>query len=568
MTARLIVILTLLFLAACAQRPADPAPVSERADAVVTPPEPVEYDRDVLADLLIAEVAARRDALEPALGYYADVARRTDSPLVRAQATRLATYMQDAMTAREMAELWLVSSPDNRDALEMAALAEISLGNPDAAAGHIDQLLTDDPDQALGRLVAHARNLSMDESDQLLAALAQLTERYPRQAPLWYARALHLQNLGQPAPALDAADQAVRLNRDNLDARLLQVRLLNELGRHEEALNQLRRLVRRNPDAHRPRILYVRLLLEHDRQDQAMEQLEALAERYPEDPDLRYSLILYAIEQGAHQRSREALHALLEEGYRPREMHLQLARLAEMEGDLSTAIHHYRQVHAGEEALSAQVHAARLYYRKGKPEEGHARMNDVRINYPEYLPSLYAAEAEMLTSNDLAEQAVALLNDALHQLPNHHELLYARALAAERLNNLEQTEADLRRILEDKPDDPLALNALGYTLTDRTDRHEEAYDYIRRALEQQPDNAAIIDSMGWVLFRLGRHEEALDYLLQAWDLMPDGEVGAHVVEVLWELDRKEEARQFWDDANEADPDSRHLREVRERLLDS
>lgn len=569
MKPRLITVIALLsslaVLPGCALRPGQDTPPVE--EPTLPPPEPVVYDEEVLADLLVAEVAVRRDAFAPALGYYADVARRTDSPVVRAQATRLAAYMEDAMLSREMAELWLASAPHSHEAREMAALAEISLGNPDAAAAHIDRLLADNPDQALGRLVAHARSLNQEESNQLLAAFSQLTEQYPRQGALWYARALHLHQQGLPERALEANEQALKLARDHEEALLLKARLLNELGRHDDALRHLRRVIRRHPEAHRPQILNVRLLLEHGRNDQAMRQIEALSKRYPDDPDLRYSLILHALDQGAYQQSRPALEELLADGYRPSEIHLQLARIAEHEEDYAGAIEHYLKVNRGDEALRANVHAARLYYQIDQPEAGAQLMAELRDRHPQHLPTLFAAEAEMRTSHADAEGAMALLNEALGELPNHHELLYARALAAERLDNLEQAEADLRRILEQRPEDPLALNALGYTLTDRTDRHEEAYDYIRRALEQQPDNPAIIDSMGWVLFRLDRAEEALEYLQQAWEMMPDGEVGAHVVEVLWSLGRKDEARRFWQEANQADPDNRHLDEVRQRLLE-
>jgi len=138
-------------------------------------------------------------------------------------------------------------------------------------------------------------------------------------------------------------------------------------------------------------------------------------------------------------------------------------------------------------------------------------------------------------------------------------------MTAEKLNNLQQLEADLRRMLEIRPNDATALNALGYTLTDRTDRHQEAFGYISAALEQRPEDPAIIDSMGWVLYRLGRPDEALPYLQRAYEAYPDPEIASHLGEVLWVLGQKKEARRIWQDTLKAHPDNDIIKETVNRL---
>src|SRR5690606_35085020 len=104
-----------------------------------------------------------------------------------------------------------------------------------------------------------AEGLDQQGNTQLLAALAQLTDRYPDQAPLWYARALHLQMEGDLTNAFQANEKALKLNRKHEDAQLLKARLLFEMDDHSAALRQLRRMVRKAPDARRPRVLYIRL---------------------------------------------------------------------------------------------------------------------------------------------------------------------------------------------------------------------------------------------------------------------------------------------------------------------
>ena len=126
-------------------------------------------------------------------------------------------------------------------------------------------------------------------------------------------------------------------------------------------------------------------------------------------------------------------------------------------------------------------------------------------------------------------------------------------------------ERDLRRILVLNPDNVDALNALGYTLADRTDRYEAARAFIERALELRPDDPAILDSMGWVLFRQGQAELAEDYFRRALDKVFDAEIAAHLGEVLWSLGRRDEAREIWARALDEAPDHEYLLKVLSRF---
>jgi tetratricopeptide (TPR) repeat protein len=134
-------------------------------------------------------------------------------------------------------------------------------------------------------------------------------------------------------------------------------------------------------------------------------------------------------------------------------------------------------------------------------------------------------------------------------------------MLAASMDRVELLERDLRRILVDDPDHVDALNALGYTLADRTDRLEEAYRFVQRALELRPDEPAILDSMGWVLYRMGEVDAAEPYLRKALEQNFDAEIAAHLGEVLWELDRRDEARDVWRRALDEDPEHEYLLRV-------
>ncbi|MEY1661387.1 tetratricopeptide repeat protein [Isoalcanivorax beigongshangi] len=551
-----------LLLAGCTTTPPaaqpEPAPV---------PVDYAPYDSSVLADLLVAEVAMQRHVWPLGQSYYRLASADYRSPEVSAQAARLAALLQDPEQTLAQSERWLSLAPDSGEAHQLAALANIQLGRRDAAAHHIDRLLALEPRIGLTRLVAHAEGLDQDASANLMAALAQLTDRYPDQGALWYARALHLRSESDMPGSLAAVERAIRLQPRHEEARLLKGRLLYEAGNTRAALRHLRREVRRAPDSLRPRVIYVRYLLEAGDADQAAKQLQILTEKFPDDQDLQLSLGLFALQQDHRDTGRAILEALLEAGYQPSEMQLYLGQLEELEGRPQLAIEHYLQVQDGDNVLPAQVQAARLMADIGQYRAMHRQLANLRQQFPQELPRLYAMEAELLSLQQ-PEAALLLLNEALETLPDHPSLLYGRAMLAEQIGLLEVTFADLRRILVRDPNNTEALNALGYTLADRSDQYEEAYGLIQRALAKQPDNPAILDSMGWVLFKLGRAEEAVPYLERAYRAYPDAEVAAHLGEVLWHLGRQQEARSLWRDALSMDEGGGHpvLDSTLQRLL--
>ncbi|WP_101674588.1 tetratricopeptide repeat protein [Alloalcanivorax mobilis] len=555
-----LIIVALAALAGCAHTPPAPKPA--------TPPPanlpPIRYDGETLGDLLVAEVAAQRQALDVTMAYYGKAASRTHDPEVIGQATRLATFLQDPDQARRLAGLWLEREPDNEDALRLAALAEIELGNGDAAAVHIDRLVKRSGSDALVPLVAEAQSLDEEGNRQLLSALSGLAERYPDEAPLWYARALDLRQQADLEGAMEAVEHALDRQPGHQEAQLLKGQLLFEQGEHKKALRHLSKLVDERPEARRPRVAYIRLLLAARQTEKAEQQLRILAEQNPDDLDLQYSLALIALESGAGDAAEDLLRGLLAQGYRSDEIRLNLGQAAELRDAPDQAIDYYLQVQ-GSDSLRAQVQAARLMYRQGRSAEAHALMTTLINQNPGSTDVLVISEAEMKTENGDADGALAMLKEALANQPDNADLLYSHGMTAQTMGRFEVMERDLKRVLELQPNDAGALNALGYTWADRGVHLDQAEQMIRQALQQNPDDPAILDSMGWVLYRQGRLDQALRYLARAHALYPDSEVAAHLGEVLWQLGEHDKARLVWKSSLDAEPDAPAVRNTLKRL---
>jgi len=80
-----------------------------------------------------------------------------------------------------------------------------------------------------------------------------------------------------------------------------------------------------------------------------------------------------------------------------------------------------------------------------------------------------------------------------------------------------------------------------------------------------PDDASVLDSMGWVQYRLGNQDKAIEYLRRAYQVNADAEIAAHLSEVLWVNDQRDEAKKIWKNALTREPNSAHLRKLRERF---
>ncbi|MEN6584754.1 MAG: tetratricopeptide repeat protein, partial [Sulfuricella sp.] len=163
------------------------------------------------------------------------------------------------------------------------------------------------------------------------------------------------------------------------------------------------------------------------------------------------------------------------------------------------------------------------------------------------------------------QDAFDVLGKGMEKLPNNPELLYDHAMAAEKLDKLDVMEKDLRHLIQLKPDNAHAYNALGYTFAERGIRLPEARDLVEKAAALAPEDAFIMDSLGWVYFRLGQPAKALEILRHALELSHDPEIAAHLGEVLWSQGQHDEARSVWQSALKQSPENEALRNVMQKF---
>jgi tetratricopeptide (TPR) repeat protein len=255
-----------------------------------------------------------------------------------------------------------------------------------------------------------------------------------------------------------------------------------------------------------------------------------------------------------------SLKRALEKGYGdPDAAYMALGQAAEGGKRTDEALSWYGKVEG--ERIKAQVRSASLIARRDGLERAREKLRGLSPQTPPERLLVVQAEAQLLREAKAWQETFDHLSEAIERHPDSFELLYDRAMVAERVNRLDVLEADLRRVIELKPEYAHAYNALGYTLADRNTRIDEAYALIARAIALAPDDPFILDSLGWVEYRRGNLEEAVKHLRNAYRARPDPEIAAHLGEVLWQVGERDEARRVWRAGLADNPDHEALRAV-------
>ncbi|MEJ2530921.1 MAG: tetratricopeptide repeat protein [Halioglobus sp.] len=552
-------------LAACASTP----PVEE----VATPEQPTPEEKaepaerhfpdESLYPLLVAEFALRRQAYDVALDNYLEQAPRLRDPGVSAHTTHLAQFMQRETEALEAVQLWVQLEPGSVEANNTLATLLVRQGRNIEAVPHLAVVARHAKQANFPMLLSDFADMAPDKQARLQAAIEELALEFPDDPALLLTRALVLAETEQFDRALELLDVLFEEEPFQQQALLLEARILLRQGARDP-FRRVELALAADPEDTRLRLQYGRLLTSTD-MAAAREQFEILSAQSPRDDDLLMSLALINREIGDDARAETYLRQLLELGQRQDEAHYFLGRIAEDAGDVETAASHYMRVGESREFASASNRLGRILISAGEIEESREWFARQRERYPRQREQLYGIEAELLREAGALEASMAVLNAALSEMPESASLRYARSMLGEQQNDLALMERDLRAIIARDPDNATALNALGYSLANRTDRYGEAYQLISRALALSPDEPAILDSMGWVLYRKGRYEEALDYLTRAYAAFPDPEVAAHLGEVLWVSGKTGAASTVWQGALRKDPDHEVLVSTLKRL---
>jgi tetratricopeptide (TPR) repeat protein len=523
------------------------------------------FSAPTLYSLLVAEVAGQRQQFNVSLANYVDQARKTQDPGIAERATRIAQYLGINQYILEAAHIWVLNAPAEAQAHQILALALIKAGNFPSALQHMESVLELAGASQFDYLALNAQSLNRSEKLDLLHQIELLTKKYNDYAPLWMAQGTLLVQLEDYPTALIALEQALALRENYTSAALSKARVLHMLSRPEEALVWLDDLHESLPKHKSIGVLRARILIDLKRFTEARAAFQYLTQVFPDDYSIQLSLGLLHMELDEDDQAIAVLSPLTLNNNIANDTYFYLARIAEKQEDSIRALRNYRAVQEGRQFLPAQLKAAQLLIQQEDIHAARDYLTHRRSEFPDFNIALVQIEVELLINNEQIEEAYQLVDTALIESPDSTKLLYSRGLLAEKLGNIEQLETDLRHIISLSPNNAEAINALGYTLANKTDRIGEALSLIKQAIELAPNNPAIIDSLGWAYYRQGDLNQALELLQKAFNAFPDHEVAAHLGEVLWKLKRNSDAKSIWQKGLEQKPDSSIIKETLQRF---
>jgi len=572
-----LLILTVSMLTACAHFgggeavPSVPQTPVETTPAKASPGKPMDVKQEpltqeLLFDILLGEIAGQRGRLDVSAPYYLQAALNSNDPRVSERAVQIATFARRYDLALKAARHWLALDSSNVEARKVVTALALKTGDTDEVITQLDYLIKNSANPQEGFQLATVILAQHADKTTALAAIEKLAGRYPDSvdARLAVCRiAILAEDLDR---AQAAVDQALQLQPDLPQALVLKAQILIRQNRKPEALKLLEQAAARQPQSADLRLAYGRMLLDAGDLKAAREEFRAVVKLSPDNTDAVYSLALLELETGQLESGEQHLKQLLDVEDKRQSVYYYLGYAEQERGNVKAALEWYGKVDEGSEYWTqAQLRMAKLLAAQGRLDEVRKEMQALRRNNPENAVDYYLLEGQVLSDLALYQDAYALYAEALASHPDEEDLLYAQALVAEQLDRVALAEQYMQRILKQDPDNVRTLNALGYTLADRTNRYDEARKYIEKAYAQKPDDPAIIDSMGWVQYRLGNLEEARRYLQRAYDMTGDSEIGAHLGEVLWMQGDQAGARRVWQESLKNAPDNPVIKEVINRF---
>jgi tetratricopeptide (TPR) repeat protein len=524
-----------------------------------------------------AEIAlARGERRVAALQYAAAAATETDGALLQRATDVAAECLQPTLAAR-VAVRWISIDPASLDAQRAAARAALALDQIEQSAAHFRIVLASSPSGTEREFAALEAELGSDDNvfgarrlaDRLVsyfpsspAALrvqgfTALRADDPAAAAHSFAAALALAETSGAASAAAGNDA----HKDLVQA-LARAQIMS--GDADATLAHAQALLE-HEDTPANRLDYALLLLTAQRNAAATEQLELLARLPAYQPVALHLMALVEFQEGNLDAAGRRFSELLTTGKFLDEAFYYLGLIAERRADLERALRLYAQVQAGDDMVPALLRAITILRAHGAAPAAEELLDRILEDEPQRAPELLAARAKIYSDSGDLPRAFAVLDVAIMEYPDSVELRYAMASTYEEQGRVAAALRELSALVKARPDDPGALNALGYTLADHKQELTRARKLIERAYSAAPRNAAILDSLGWVLFRQGQVPEALPYLTAAYADDRGAEIGAHLGEVLWRLGKNAEAERIWSEAGEGDADNRLLKATRQRL---
>ncbi len=569
---------TLMVLVACVAAPA------QTADKALTSPQLVEEDQaelvagseveplpltpELIYYLTTAEIAGQRGQMATAVDLYYKASTVSESPSLASRSAEIALFSRDQQRIDRALKRWAEVDPDDADVYITRAPFLMLQKDFAGVVNVVNTALELSPERSREFLSRVSDNLiELANADQAIHVIDSL-DAYKKNDPealFAYSRLAAISK--RYDVALSAIEQVLKQQVNREDALVLKAEILQNLGKGEQAQAVLKTAANQKNASYSVRFSYAKLLGQNNKIAQARRVFEQLHAEQADNEEVIFALGLLAMQEKDASLAKSYFSKLAALGDHAKQASYFMGLAEEMNKNNDAALIWYASVPADSPRFNAaQTRYINLLADNGNLDKARAHLKLLRKEQPQRAIQYYLFEAQFLIERGQKQAAFDLYTQALKENAGNIDLLHARAMVAEPLNRLDVLEKDLKEILAKDPNNHQALNALGYTLADRTDRYQEAFELINKAVSLRPNDAFYLDSLGWVYYRMGKLEKAEDYLRQAVVIKPDVELLTHLGEVLWVQGKHDEAKQIWQQAEKKEAKNKLLNDTMRRLV--
>lgn len=556
---RSLVFASSIMLVACAVAPAQPIastpPQVSPADKELPKDEPaLPLSSELVYDILTAEIAGQRGEIGIAADLYNNAANLVDSPAVSARATQIANFTRNQPRINRALQRWIEVDPTDADIYIMQVPFLLLKSDYDAVIRDVNTALALAPEKSESYLARVSENLiELAKPELALNVVRQLKVYQDNDPEAMFVYARMTAFYKRYDIALLHVDKVLKEQTNREDALILKAEILQRMGKGASAMALLKKPATHKDASETMRFSYAKLLGENNKTAEARTIFLQLNTDFPENEEVIFALGLIAIQEQDGQQAKHYFNQLITLGDNGKQAAYFMGLAEELNHNNEAAMIWFASVPVDSQRFeAAQSSYINLLADSGQMKKARLHLKLLRAEQPDKALQYYLFEASFLRARDQDQATFDLYTEALQQFPGQTELLYGRAMVAEPLNKLSVLEDDLRAILKKEPNNSHALNALGYTLTDRTNRHQEALALINKAVELTPNDAFYLDSLAWVHYRLGHLEQAERFMKQAVAIQSDPEFLAHLGEILWQQGKYVEAKKAWNDGLKKD----------------
>lgn len=563
-----------------AAQAAGPAQHVEQIHLRAGEPPAINLSAELLYRILASEFAAQRGRYDIASQDYLDLAKDTSDPRLAKKAFQLAIVDRNMRRAQLAAQEWAFLAPGDPEAVASSLALAASNGQTAGMALALRERIAKAGDKSLAIGQALGIVSKLNDKKVALEILDQALESNVRDLPVAHlALSDAAWAAGDVNRALAEANHALVLDPNSEPA----AQRVLEYGMKDDPVVALRSayaFIDAHPDARKLQLLLASHLVDRKDFDGALALVRRMRQASPEDFDLLYTEAEVDFRAERYEQAKVLLNEYINVQTQRRQSiadkasnaasdasdaRLLLVKIAEKQEDLNEAIRQLGLIDDPTLVFQARVHQAVLQGRLGNIPQARKIIDGLKTTNRQEQTVKALTMASIYRDAGRTDLAVDLLVKADKSMPNSSEIKYDLGMLYERQGKYDDFEKMMRRVIELEPDNANAYNSLGYTLVEQNTRLDEAQDLLEKALQLEPDSPFILDSVGWYFYRTNDLPAALEYLQRSYDLMPLGDVAAHLGEVLWKLNRHEDARRVWRTGMEKEPGNEALLKTLERF---